>query len=376
MDYRTYEAEDFMMDDSFRNYCLGNNEKDSHFWEEWIRNNPDKAAVTSEARNICLLLAGDHSAQKFIADKNNFEIALQQHFAQDTVRIPTLSEPNISIRSVRLKKMAIYAAVAAAVLVALFWYYPFQDTARPKEQAVLQYNFTETSKPGERKSFQLPDGSKVMLNAGSDIRISKEFNDATREITLSGEAFFDVVHNPQKPFIIHTDHMDVKVLGTVFNVKAYPSDKMSETSLLKGSVEITLRSDSTKKVLLKPNQKVILPNAISKRKQEEDTKEKLKNDNPDFKISGLTYDKTDSTLAEVSWTENRLVFTDTRFEEIATDLERWYNISIAFTDEKVKQYRFTAVFDQKNIMQVLDALQLSRRFEYTIEANNKIIISR
>ncbi len=78
-------------------------------------------------------------------------------------------------------------------------------------------------------------------------------------------------------------------------------------------------------MLLKPNQKIVLPNIPLAVKQQEDNNEKIKNDVPDFKIKGLTYDKTDSTLAEVSWTENRLVFADNHFEEIAADLERWYN---------------------------------------------------
>ena len=81
-----------------------------------------------------------------------------------------------------------------------------------------------------------------MLNAGSTLTMAKDFNEQSREVTLEGEAFFDVSHNPGKPFIIHTTSMNVRVLGTVFNVKAYPADKLAETSLLKGSVEITLKN--------------------------------------------------------------------------------------------------------------------------------------
>src|SRR5690606_22571909 len=110
------------------------------------------------------------------------------------------------------------------------------------QEAQLKYNSTEVSKPGERKSIQLPDGTKVMLNAGSTIHIAADFNATSRQLTLVGEAFFDVVHNAEKPFIIHTGAMDIKVLGTVFNVRAYPGDKTSETSLLKGSVEVTLKN--------------------------------------------------------------------------------------------------------------------------------------
>jgi ferric-dicitrate binding protein FerR (iron transport regulator) len=170
--------------------------------------------------------------------------------------------------------------------------------------------------------------------------------------------------------------MDVKVLGTVFNVKAYPTDKLTETSLIKGSVEIMLHNKAAEKILLRPNQKIILPNHKDDNTATIAVKNAPKTNVEDFKITGLTYSKVDSTLTEVSWTENRLVFNESRLDEVAAELERWYNITIRFNDEQVKQYRFTAFFDQKNIVQVLDALQLSRRFEYKIAENNNIIISK
>lgn len=370
MDYSAYEAEDFIMDNSFRNYCLGNNETDIRFWENWIGENPEKQALIREAKEMLLLLSGSHHAAQFAADKNRFETSFQEHTASEAV--PSMMP---AVKSTPIKKAFWYAAAAAAVIL-LMLYYPFHKQDKQNAQAALQYNYTEVSKTGERKSFQLPDGSKVMMNAGSTIEIARDFNRTNRKITLSGEAFFDVAHNPEKPFIIHTANMDVRVLGTVFNVKAYPGDKLSETSLIKGSVEVTVRNDANRKILLKPNQKIVLPNSIATEPVPSANNKKTQIDLPDFTIKGLTYDKVDSTLAEVSWTENKLVFTDNSFEEIAAELQRWYNINIVFANDEVKQYRFTAVFDQKNIVQVLDALQLSRNFEYKIEENNKIKIGK
>ena len=214
-----------------------------------------------------------------------------------------------------------------------------------------------------------------MLNAGSTLTMAKDFNEKSREVTLEGEAFFDVSHNPGKPFIIHTSAMNVRVLGTVFNVKAYPADKTSETSLLKGSVEITLKNDIKKKIILRPNEKIVLPNVMAEKFQAENVTTKQITAIPvDYTIAGLTY--IDSTVKEVSWTENRLAFTDNSFEEIAPELERWYNVSIDIEDEAVKEFRFTATFDQKNIIQILDVLQLTRPFEYSVEQNNQIIIRK
>ncbi|MBX3256166.1 MAG: FecR domain-containing protein [Chitinophagaceae bacterium] len=376
MDYSNYEAEDFMLDGSFRNYCTGNNEEDIQFWENWVHDNPGKKEMICEAKELLLALTGGHTTEQLTADKNRFENAFQQHISQTPVTILPRELP-VPARRFGKKIFAYAAASAAAVAILFFVFSPPKKHDTQNEQAALQYNFKEISKAGERKSFQLPDGSKVMLNAGSSIDISRSFNMHNREITLTGEAFFDVAHNAEKPFIIHTTNMDVKVLGTVFNVKAYPGDKLSETSLIKGSVEVTIRNNSNKKVLLKPHQKIVLPNTPEKETiRSTDNKNSTAPAAPDFKIKALTYYKTDSTLAEVSWTENRLVFTDNTFEDIAAELQRWYNISIVFTDNQVKQFRYTAVFDQKNVIQVLNALQLSRRFEYKIEENNKIAIGR
>ena len=104
------------------------------------------------------------------------------------------------------------------------------------------------------------------------------------------------------------------------------------------------------------------------------TAKKFKAEKIDYTIARLTY--IDSAVKEVSWTENRLAFTDNSFEEIAPELERWYNVSITIEDEAVKQSRFTATFDQKNIIQILDALQMTTPFEYIVEQNNQIIIRK
>ena len=373
MRYTAYEAEDFILDVSFQNYCLGKDEKDVAFWEKWLRDNPQKYGAAKQAKSLYFLLNGNHDAAQFAAARNEFQKAAEQHMAFDMQYTPVIEETTSP--KARLRKLFLYGATAAAVAAIVFF------AIRPAEQIQegdfpLKYNYTETSNAGERKSFQLPDGSKVMLNAGSTLNRAKDINTHTREISLSGEAFFDVVHNPRKPFVIHTSSMDVKVLGTVFNVKAYPKDNLTETSLIKGSVEITLHNKAAEKILLRPNEKIVLPNLKPDNGATIAVKDPQKTNPEDFTITGLTYSKVDSTLREVSWTENRLVFNETRLDEIAAELERWYNITIRFDDEEVKHYRFTAVFDQKNIVQVLDALQLSRRFEYKIEENNNIRISK
>ncbi|HRO45769.1 FecR domain-containing protein [Agriterribacter sp.] len=377
MNYTTFEAEDFILDESFQNYCLGTQEEDVIFWEEWIKKNQHKSVTVNQAKDLYLSFIGSHTGETFAADRKAFQLIAEEHFSNETAE-PLTSQPDFR-KPPAARKMWLYATTVAATIAGILFLatrkyeVPFENH---KQEAQLKYNSTEVSKAGERKSIQLPDGSKVMLNAGSTIHIAGDFNTASRELTLVGEAFFDVVRDTGRPFIIHTSTMDIKVLGTVFNVRAYPGDKTSETSLLKGSVEVTVRNKEKKKIYLHPNEKIILPNIsdVPPVKNSKVTDKATATEN--FKITGLTYNTTDSTLTEVSWTENRLAFNDNSFETIAAELERWYNITISFTDEKVKEYRFTATFNQKNIEQVLQALQLSRYFKYTIAENNNIIISK
>jgi len=335
--------------------------------------NPQKYDTIKRAKELYLLLNGNNTATAFNKDAESFRAALEAHINEQT-SVGNAAPKKMS----RIRILLVASAVAASVLLVVM--ITRKNTVLPPARNTsLQFEAIQVSKTGERKSFQLPDGSKVMLNAGSDITIAKDFNNNTREIYLQGEAFFDVVHNTEKPFIIHTASMDVKVLGTIFNVKAYPGDKVTETSLLKGSVEVTLNSGQHKKVILHPNEKIILP--IAKEEEKEvpgKTIPAVQSAEEKYKIAGLTYNPIDSTLVEVSWTENRLAFNDTGFEEVAAELERWYSVSISFEDDAVKQYRFTATFDRKNIIQVLDALQLTRpgQFEYKIESDNKIVIRK
>ncbi|HRP57808.1 FecR family protein, partial [Agriterribacter sp.] len=344
MNYTAFEAEDFMLDESFQNYCLGVHEEDVIFWEEWIKKNQHKSATVKQAKDLYLSFTGNHSAETFAADRKAFHLLAEEHFSNETTEGAVTIQPGFVEPPAAGRRWLYATAVAATVAGILFWATRNYDNSfeNHRQEAQLKYNSTEVSKAGERKSIQLPDGTKVMLNAGSTIHIAEGFNTGSRELTLVGEAFFDVVHNAESPFIIHTSAMDIKVLGTTFNVRAYPGDKTSETSLLKGSVEVTLRDNKKKKIYLRPNEKIILPNITAVPAAEKNKLTDKDAATGNFKITGLTYNKTDSTLTEVSWTENRLAFNDNSFETIAAELERWYNITISFTDEKVKQYRFTA----------------------------------
>jgi transmembrane sensor len=366
MDYGEYEAEDFLLDPSFREYCLGKNEEAVKFWEQWMTSNPGRQNAIRQARQLYALLNGNHSVQAFREDEKTFRARFAAHLGEDKGED---EEPPAKSRN---WYYAGAAALAAASIFSII-FFTRRPPARPLPAAAPSpAEYVQTSKAGERKSFQLPDGSKVMLNAGSSLRIPAGFNRTGREIFLEGEAFFDVARDAARPFVIHTRLMDIKVLGTVFNIKAYPGDPLTETSLLTGSVEVLVKDGRNQKFILHPHEKIVVPNNEKIASRPDPARAKTHADH--YKIEKLRFARRDSSLVEISWTESRLAFNDDSFEAIALQLERWYNVSIRFEDESLKQFRFTGVFDKKTIEQVLNALQLSRPFTYRIEEDGGVAI--
>ncbi|HEX4851601.1 MAG TPA: FecR family protein [Puia sp.] len=235
-----------------------------------------------------------------------------------------------------------------------------QSSSSTKDNSVV---FT---KNGSKTNLVLPDGTHVWLNAGSRITYDKNYGNNLREVVLSGEAFFDVVKNAEKPFIIHTGKIDIKVLGTEFNVKSYPGEKTIETSLIRGSIEVTFKDRPSEKVILKPNEKLVVVNedvpALMPKKQVT----RHVND-PIVAISHLNFVKSDTV--ETAWMQNKLIFQDKSFLELADEMQRWYGINIHFDNSQVDTLHFTGIFKNETIQQALEALQLTSKFNFSVREN-------
>jgi ferric-dicitrate binding protein FerR (iron transport regulator) len=231
-----------------------------------------------------------------------------------------------------------------------------------------------STKPGSRSQLQLPDGSRVWLNASSNLTYEKDFGKDLREVNLVGEAFFDVVKDPSHPFIIHTKVMDVKVLGTEFNVKSYPEDKLSEISLIRGRVELTVKNKNQDKVYLNPNEKIVVPNNVLDGETNLVNEKQNSQKKEIFSVQQVNYDKVDSTIIETSWVQNKLIFQQNEtFREVAVKMERWYGVRIHFENEAVAQSRIFGSFTTETIDQALAALRESSKFNYRINGNEIII---
>ena len=290
-------------------------------------------------------------------------------------------ENNLSVQRPRTipwrkaAKITIY--IAAASLIAIAFLFFLQNSSSPK--ATISASIPgkrDTSneistRPGSHSHITLPDGSQVVLNGNSTLTYDKHFDREIREVQLNGEAYFDVTKNPDRPFVIHTRQMDIKVLGTSFNVKSYDNDNRSETSLIRGSIEVTMKNAPAKKIILKPADKLIVVNsaaAIS------GPRHALPTDDLDISMKKINYLPADSTVIETSWVDDRLIFRDLPFSDMAIEIERKYGVGFRFTNEKTKQLRFSGNFKNETIDQVLKALQMANHFSYQ-KINGTIIIT-
>jgi ferric-dicitrate binding protein FerR (iron transport regulator) len=229
---------------------------------------------------------------------------------------------------------------------------------------------------GSKTNLLLPDGTTVWLNAGSRLTYDSLYGNELREVTLSGEGFFDVVKNPQKPFIIHTGKINIRVLGTIFNVKSYPEEKTIETSLIRGSIEVSFADSSSKRIILLPNQKLIF-------KKEEMAQNKTAGHTetaPDaglIKIDRLNPTGSDNSIAETGWMQNRLIFNDISFKQLAIEMERKYGVSISLMDEGLDTLHFTGSFQNESVLKALDALRLTSEkspdFTYRMEGDKVLV---
>ncbi|MGB3005041.1 MAG: FecR family protein [Chitinophagaceae bacterium] len=301
-----------------------------------------------------------------------------------------MKEMNISLEedsaktntvSIGIKKIKKWYWAAAAILVVTTGLFLFRkSTIQPEEKEhPAGYANEVSSQPGSKTKIKLPDGSIVWLNAGSKLTYTKEFGKKVREVNLTGEAFFDVTKINEKPFIIHTSSINIRVLGTSFNVKAYPDDKLTETSLIRGSIEVTIKNRPNDKIILSPSEKLVVENnmIIQKEKSSQTINADYVVAQPSISplviIDKLKYSPADSSVAETQWINNKLIFRDESFADLAVRMERWYNVSIEIKDPLIRQARLNGIFQTETISQALQALKESIPFRFE-KNGNKIFI--
>lgn len=237
-----------------------------------------------------------------------------------------------------LQKVAAVLFIPVLVLSA----YLFMQTGRERVRMV-----EVRTNPGVISKFELPDGTKVWLNAGSTLSYPENFWPERRLVQLTGQGYFEVTKDPEKPFIVKVDPMySVEVLGTSFDVSAYKDDEQIETTLVEGSVKLNIKAGNGKDVsqLLQPNEKADFMRATNK----------------------LTI-QTVNTDYNTSWRNGEVVFRNNSMEQVLKTLSRHYNVQFDVKDKDVLSSVITARFKDEQLPQVMEYLKLASGVTYTIK---------
>lgn len=208
-------------------------------------------------------------------------------------------------------------------------------------------NISQVAAKGEKKTIFLPDGSLVFLNSNSSISYSKNFKNK-RELELTGEAYFEVKSNPEKPFLVETEKIKTRVLGTSFNIQAYKNSQ-TKVSVNTGKVEVDLKDISEKIILIK-NQQLSL-------------------NNPNGPV--LTKDNSEDFIA---WTKNTIVLKNTSLGEAAKILENWYDIEINFTNKELQELKISGKFKNEKFINILKSIAIVKQLEIELLTENQILI--
>lgn len=211
-----------------------------------------------------------------------------------------------------------------------------------------EYNMIRTPLGGEY-SLTLADGTKVWLNAMSELRYPVAFGEGVREVELKGEAYFEVEKNEGKPFIVKTDEFNVRVLGTSFNISAYLDSPLAHTTLCSGHVRINDRTNPGKEVDILPGEQLL-----------------FHRNNREMSVREVDTD------VFVSWREGFFQFDNNTVEEVFTILQRWYNIQVFYANVEVRQELFTGKLPRFDNLQIIIDL-IERVSDLKIEVRGKMI---
>ncbi len=235
-----------------------------------------------------------------------------------------------------------------------------------------QYNIE--SPMGAKITMDLADGTKVWLNAGSRLTYSNAFNVENRTVHLVGEGYFEVAKNRQIPFVVKADGVEVKAVGTAFNVKAYPDEALVEATLVEGIVDV---SEGRQTIRLEPNQKVSFLRSSARlvsqtNAQEED--ELVDVDPKNIHTVDIIRTKNVNPNLYTSWRGQRWIFEREKLANFTKILERRYDVKVYVMDNELNDYKISGSIHQQTLDQLLNAIRLTVPINYKI-INNEVLLT-
>lgn len=337
--YSNYKFKDFISDETFCNYARGLNNNDVEEWKDWMNENADNKKIAEEAKRYIQLLRFKKKSLP------------EDYIHNEWYRLSNKIDSNkpITFKQKRRYKIKMWQSIAAVFIFLCILSLLFSRKVFFNQENKIVYNEFVAPK-GQIKKILLPDSTTIILNSDSKLKYNDNFGKKKREVFLEGEAYFDVIHNSNKPFIVHTCENTVKVIGTAFNISAFPDDNIHLISLERGKIKLTKTGEHYS--FLFPNQIYLL----------------IRNNNQS-KIF-----KSQNIKLYSSWKEGEIRFVNQTFVNITTKLERSHNVFFNIKNNKIKNCRYTGKFNRKqNIKKILEIIKLTTPFDYKIK-NDTITI--
>jgi transmembrane sensor len=355
MSYGQYTVEDFVCDPNFRKWVLKPDPDINFFWERWLIKNPRKYEEVKEARMLVksLYFKEGHINELQKEDllkriRLTNQLSHQRNSAESKLR--TLPHTNLEygIDGRWYEYFVRYAAVISGILIFAL---SLKFTNWPEPSQELEIPQIEYMNEIGQKKIKLEDGSTIILNAGSRITYPERFSDGQREVFLSGEAFFEVVNDKSKPFVVKTNNLITRVLGTSFNLKAVEGSNAHIVSLLSGKLEVLPDQHSGEAFMLEPGEQIAI-------------------DNHTGDIVKSAFDADLVTL----WKDGILYFKDTPFTEVVSVLEKWYGVNIEVEKLPGNGLPVTGRFEGEYLSNVLQSISFSLKFRFEINDKNVKLI--
>lgn len=306
--------------------------------EAWINQSEENREELEQSRKMLDSVDAFYKAEDFNSVAAWLKVQSKMHSPQSKV-IPI----NILRKEVILRFYKVAAILVFAVLLGTAGYYfGFRNKATEVYSEII------SAEKQVIKEYLLPDGSVVALNSNSKLVFPRNFTGDTREVTIYGEAFFDVKPDASKPFIINAGNAQVKVLGTSFNVKTYPENGTVEVVVATGKVQVSGKAGSNlndnSRILLVPGEKGIVTNTGS-------VAAKMENNNPNY----------------LAWKTHDFVFNEVALSEVIASLESTYHVNIVVAQPELNELKLTAHFENKPIGFVLNVVRLTFNLDLTEE---------
>lgn len=328
--YQAYEVEDFVLDHEFIHWVRFPSTAQDEKWDQFLIENPEKKADIEKARSIIRSL---EPADEFAPS--------------DRLAMVWQAISGSRVRRTSFKEQLLRYAAVFLLAFTLGWG-SFQ--LFPGRNADFSEIYNEVKVPyGQRSEMTLYDGTKVWLNSGTELKFPLVFNGDQRKVFVRGEAFFDVAENKEKPFVVNAGQMNIEVLGTRFNVCAYPDDRELYATLEEGKIK-AVNSGTGEEVSLLPGTQATLNLNAQK-----------------FSIQQV------DTRLYTSWKENMLRFENAPFAEVIKRMERWYDIKIHMDEQINTGERYTMTIKTESLREMLRLVSFTTPIRYEIKENQVFI---